>query len=65
MAALSVFLLGNPLDSGAWWTTVPGGCKEVGHVLTTEHAHTKTEAEKVDNNLVLQILEHTKNKINY
>ena len=30
--------LENTLDRGAWWATVHGGHKKVGHDLVTEHA---------------------------
>ena len=29
MATHSVFLLGNPMDRGAWWATVHGVAKEL------------------------------------
>ena len=28
--------LGNPMDKGAWWTTVHGATKRVGHDLATK-----------------------------
>ena len=35
--------LGNPMDRGAWWATVHGGCKDLGTTeLLSKHTHTHT-----------------------
>ena len=31
--------LENPMDRGAWWATVRGGCRESDPTEATEHAH--------------------------
>ena len=33
---LQYFCLGNPMDRGAWWATVHGGHKRIGHNLVTK-----------------------------
>ena len=32
----SILVYGNPKDRGAWWATVHGGHKRVGHDLATK-----------------------------
>ena len=34
--SLQYSCLGNPMDKGAWWTTVHGATKRVGHDLATK-----------------------------
>ena len=40
---LQYFCLENPMDRGAWWAIVQGGCKESD---TTEHIHVRSLASE-------------------
>ena len=45
---LRYFCLGNPMDRGAWWTTVQGGRKRVKYNVETENIMHTTKWKAFD-----------------
>ena len=45
---LRYFCLGNPMDRGAWWTTVQGGRKRVENNVETENITHTTKWKEFD-----------------
>ena len=48
--------LENPMDRGAWWATLRGGCRRAGHDIVTKNNNNQgTQQRMQENNLAGEI----------